>query len=42
VEFSKFLSGLIEESVDEYKLSQNKKTTFESGVLNLSSSKTKR
>ena len=42
LEFGDFISKLIEESVDEYKAGLLKTTTFQSGVLNLSSCKTKR
>ena len=41
-DFGGFLSRLIEESVDDYKMSLQKTTTFQSGVLNISSCKTKR
>lgn len=40
-DFAKFITELIEESVDDKKATSQKITTFESGVLNLSSCKTK-
>ena len=41
-EFSSFLTQLIEQGVDEYRVKLQNKTTFESGVLNMTSSKIKR
>ena len=41
-EFCSFLTHLIEQSVDEGRVQLQNKTTFDSGILNLSSCKTKR
>ena len=41
-DFSKFLTQIIEQSVDENRVLSQNKTVFSSGILNLSSCKTKR